>query len=47
MEEFSPIPQPLFTIKNHSIRLIDILNEYDPDKWEKATSKYRKPRYQR
>ena len=47
MEEFSPIPQPLFTIKNHSIRLIDILSEYDPDKWEKATSKYRKPRYQR
>ena len=45
--EFTPPPQPLFTIKNHSIRLIDILSEYDPDKWEKATSKYRKPRYQR
>ena len=43
-----PFTRPLvFKHTTDTLRLIDILNNYDPNKWEKAKTTYRKPRHQR
>ena len=42
-----PIPEPIIICKNDSIPIGDIISNYDPNKYDKATTKYRKPSYQR
>ena len=41
------IPKQILKSTPNQMNLANILNDYDPDKYEKATTKYRKPVYQR
>ena len=47
MENKSEIPKPVLSTKPTVLTIGTILPDYDPDKMEKAKTKYRKPSYQR
>jgi len=47
MENRLEIPKPVLSTKPTVLTILNILLSYDPDKMEKAKTKYRKPSYQR